>query len=160
MKARCFLGLINENVIKSHNFPVKIKFGKDMYRSLFKSLKIPVKNTIGFTLIEVLIAIVIIAIVILPVTTILIKGTHSSRMVSKRQKAVFSAQEEMEKLLSVKGVVFSDSVYSVEQAKSIFYIKREVKNNQGLLTISIRVYQDTTEAPLAKLRVLTNQGSY
>lgn len=114
----------------------------------------------GFTIIEVLISIVIIAIVILPVTTVLIKGTHSSRMVSKRGKAVFCAQEEMEKLLSIKGVVFSDSLYSVKRGNSPFFIKREVKNNQGLLTISIRVYQDTTEAPLAKLRVLTNQGSY
>ena len=112
------------------------------------------KKDKGFTMIEMLITIAIIAIAVLS------RGTYSNRMISKKEKAVFIAQGEMEKLLSVKGVVFSDSIYSVKRGNSHFFIKREVKDNQGLLTISIRVYQDTTEVPLAKLRVLANTGSY
>ena len=111
-------------------------------------------------MIEMLITIAIIAIAVTPIIAVLSRGTYSNRMISKKEKAVFIAQGEMEKLLSVKGVVFSDSIYSVKRGNSHFFIKREVKDNQGLLTISIRVYQDTTEVPLAKLRVLANTGSY
>ncbi len=111
----------------------------------------------GFTLIEVLVTIVIIAIVILPIMTVLTRGTHSSRMISKKERALFVAQLEMEKVLSKKGIALNDTVYSVKEGKSFFIVKRKTKNNEGLITLSIEIYQDTTDSPLARLKSLKTE---
>jgi len=108
----------------------------------------------GFTLIEMLVSIVIIAIVIVPVMMVLVRGTYSSSMISKREKALFVAQGEMEKVLSKKGVILRDTLYSKQEGNTLVYVKRKTENNEGLTTIFIEVYQDTTDSPLAKLRSL------
>ena len=108
----------------------------------------------GFTLIEMLVTIVIIAIVMIPLMTVLTRGTHSSRMITKRERALFAAQGEMEKILSKKGIALNDTVYQIQKGNSFFVVKRKTKNNDGLITLSIEIYQDTTDTHLARLKSL------
>ena len=86
--------------------------------------------------------------------TVLTRGTHSGRMISKREKALFAAQKEMEKMLSQKGISLKDTIYSVKEGNSLFFVKRKTSNNEGLITVFLEVYQDTTDNPLAKLKSL------
>ncbi len=123
-------------------------------KNFFQSLKIPGKKSKGFTLIEVLVTIVIIAIVVVPIMTILTRGTHSSRMITKKERALFVAQQEMEKVLSKKGIALNDTIYQIREGNSFFIVKRKTKNNEGLITLSIEIYQDTTDTPLARLKSL------
>jgi prepilin-type N-terminal cleavage/methylation domain-containing protein len=109
----------------------------------------------GFTLIEVLVTIVIIGIVITPIMVVLIKGTRSGRMISKREQGLFIAKREMEKALSEGGTVLKDSLYTVRESNSFFFVKKKMKNDDGLITISMKVYQDTTDAPIAKFKCLS-----
>ncbi|MCK4233698.1 prepilin-type N-terminal cleavage/methylation domain-containing protein [candidate division WOR-3 bacterium] len=111
----------------------------------------------GFTLIELLITIVIISIVLLPVIIVLTRGTQSGRMISTREKALFVAQQEMEKMLSKKGVALSDTIYQIREGSSFFFVKRKIENKEGLINIIIVVYRDTTDIPLARLKCYKNE---
>ena len=111
----------------------------------------------GFTLIELLVTIVIISIVLLPVIIVLTRGTQSGRMISTREKALFVAQQEMEKMLSKKGVALSDTIYQIREGSSFFFVKRKIENKEGLINIIIVVYRDTTDIPLARLKCYKNE---
>jgi len=86
--------------------------------------------------------------------TVLTKGTRSGRMISRKERALFVVQQEMEKILSKKGIVLQDTIHSIQEGKSFFFVKRKTRNNEGLVTVSLEVYQDTTDVPLAKLKSL------
>jgi type II secretory pathway pseudopilin PulG len=116
-----------------------------------------IKNEKGFTLIELMLATVIVVISIIPITMMLPRMLTENRMVERENRAVFLGQMKMEevktKALTYFNHLYSETGYFIsppnfdptgyEPPDEMFYYKVEDDNDSNIKTIKVTVWYDS-----------------
>lgn len=125
-------------------------------------------NEKGFTLMELLVAILLISILLLPLLTVLHKELTSDYRIHILQLALSLAQGEMEEALDVKFMerAIKDRTREVHLGNHSFRVVRDVVDGEGKgeppggtdpLEIRVRVYHSHEEIPIARLITLKEE---
>jgi len=116
-----------------------------------------IKNEKGFTLIELMLATVIVVISIIPITMMLPRMLTENRMVERENRAVFLGQMKMEEV-KTKALTYFNHPYSAtgyfisppnfdptgyEPPDEMFYYKVEDDNDSNIKTIKVTVWYDS-----------------
>jgi len=123
-----------------------------------------IKNEKGFTLIELMLATVIVVISIIPITMMLPRMLTENRMVERENRAVFLGQMKMEEV-KTKALTYFNHDYSIstplysatgyfisplnfdptgyEPPDEMFYYKVEDDNVPNIKTIKVTVWYDS-----------------
>jgi type II secretion system protein I len=120
-------------------------------------------NNRGFTLVEILVAIVIFSILLLPLTGVLIADSKFEERHERKTVAILVAKNEIEKCKEL----FSDleeKEYSVPMAGRIWNVSRTVETEEGAIIdtltrvkktfITVRVTRENDTVRLADFRVM------
>jgi general secretion pathway protein I len=117
----------------------------------------------GFTLVEILVALMIFSLVLLPLTAVLVSESKFERSYQRKLVAMLVAKNEMEKTKAASGFL-EDGDYIVEMAGRRWNVSRTLENSEVTLTdgtvkgqhgfITIRVGRENDTAVLADLRVM------
>jgi type II secretion system protein I len=120
-------------------------------------------NSRGFTLIEILVAMLIFSLVFLPLTAVLVAESKFERSYEQKLAALAIAKSEIEKAKRSFGKL-EESEYRVRMAGKLWNVERTVDVGEGailsdssglqLSTIRIRVARDNDTQTLADLQVL------
>ena len=115
----------------------------------------------GYTLIEVIIAVTVLAIVVVPITSLLTQSTYSNIKSKELMLATALAQEKIEelKVLSFQQIQESLGAWTEEEVEStdFAFIRRvEIEQeNANLLKIIVKVHGDSEV-----VRIATYRGRY
>jgi type II secretion system protein I len=120
-------------------------------------------NNRGFTLIEILVAMLIFSLVFLPLTAVLVAESKFERSYEQKHAALAIAKSEIEKAKRSFGKL-EESEYRVRMAGKAWNVERSVDVGEGailsdssgvqLCTIRVRVSRDNDTQTLADLQVI------
>ncbi len=109
------------------------------------------KNSSGYTLVETLIGMAILAGVLIPTVIFLGRITMTQR-VSYKMTAFFLAEEEMEQTLGFN--LFSDSEREITFNSKVWRIVKKIREEQGLIMIRVEVYLREKARPLSVIETM------
>jgi type II secretion system protein I len=117
----------------------------------------------GFTLVEILVALMIFSLVMLPLTALLVAESKFESKHEQKLVAMLVAKNEIEKAKGAAGII-ADDEYTVEMAGRRWSVSRTVENSEVALSaagrkeqygyITIRVGRENDTVALADIRVM------
>jgi type II secretion system protein I len=120
-------------------------------------------NNRGFTLVEILVAIVIFSILLLPLTSVLIAESKFESKYEQKITAMQVAKNEIEKSKQASGTLESDE-YTVTLAGKTWNVSRSVETGEGALIdttlllkksyITVAVTRENDTVKLAEFRIM------
>ena len=120
-------------------------------------------NSKGFTLIEIMVALVIFSLVFLPLTAVLVAESKFEQKHEQKLVAMAVAKNEIETAKKTY-VRLSDETYQIRMAGRVWDVQRTVEGNEiagrdstlpkQLTTVTVRVSREKDSASLAEIRVL------
>jgi type II secretion system protein I len=120
-------------------------------------------NNRGFTLVEILVAIVLFSILLLPLTGVLIAESKFEERYERKTTAMLVAKNEIEKSIKAFGNLEAKE-YTVTMAGRVWKVSRSVETEQGAIVdtlsvikktfISVRVTRENDTVRLAEFRVM------
>jgi len=115
------------------------------------SFKILQKSSPGYTLVETLIGMAVLAGVLIPTVSFLSRITSTQR-VSDKMTAYFLAQEEMEKTLGFN--LYTNAKRDITFNSHVWHIVKKIREEQGLIIIRVEVYAKGEIKPLSVLETM------
>ena len=120
-------------------------------------------NDRGFTLVEILVAILLFSILLLPMTGVLIAESKFEERHERKTMAMLVAKNEIEKCIKSSGVL-EEKEYTVTMAGRVWNVSRSVETEEGAIVdtlsilkktfITVRVTRDNDTVRLADFRVM------
>lgn len=120
-------------------------------------------NKRGFTLVEILVAIMLFSILLLPMTGVLIAESKFEERHERKTTAMLVAKNEIEKSLKTFGDL-DEKEYTVTMAGRAWKVARSVETEEGAIIdtlstikktlITVRVTRDNDTVRLAEFRVM------
>ena len=117
----------------------------------------------GFTLVEILVAIVIFSILLLPLTGVLIAESRFEERHERKTVAMLVAKNEIEKSKKAFGDI-EENEYTVTMAGRVWNVSRTVETEEGAIIdtllkikktlITVRVTRENDTVRLAEFRVM------
>lgn len=109
------------------------------------------KNSTGYTLVETLIGMAILAGVLIPTVYFLSRMTTTRRIIDK-MTAFSLAESEMEKTIGF--CLYSESEKEVSLNSRVWHLVKSIREKRGLVMIRIEVYLSGQEKPLSVLETI------